>query len=236
MRVLRCRPAGIVILGLVIDAERGTRLHRIRHEAVVDEVERGDMGGRCDGLVDGLQIADFPVIDLVARRVVVDLRRTRFQGIDSAGDSRQDVVIDLDRLGGVTRLGLGVGDNDRHRIADIAHLLVRQRAPVAHIHRRTVLGVDHPAANQRTDPIRRHFGAGQNTDHARHLLRLGGIDALDHGVSMRRTDECRMFHARDGHVVRIAALASDESLVFLARHAGADAFHSHEILPWVGSD
>ena len=42
------------------------------------------------------------------------------------GDRRQDVVIHLDRLRGVARGLGGVGDDERHRIADMAHHAVRQ--------------------------------------------------------------------------------------------------------------
>ena len=41
---------------------------------------------------------------------------------------RQRLVVDLDRLGGVLRLVERVGDHERHRIADVAHALVRRAA------------------------------------------------------------------------------------------------------------
>ena len=44
MRVLRGRPAGVVIFRLVIDAERRARLHRVWHQPVVDDVELRHMG------------------------------------------------------------------------------------------------------------------------------------------------------------------------------------------------
>ena len=51
-------------------------------------------------------------------------------------------------------------------IADIAHGLMRQRTPSAHLHRRAVLGMDHPAADQPADLVRLDIGAGEDTDDA----------------------------------------------------------------------
>ena len=46
----------------------------------------------------------------------------------------------------------------------------------------------------------------------------------------------RVTHAVHGHVVDITTLAGDEALVFLSRHAGANTFNSHGILPWVNGE
>jgi hypothetical protein len=48
MRVLRGGPERVVILALVIDTERSTRLHRVGNQAVVDDIHFGDMGRRRD--------------------------------------------------------------------------------------------------------------------------------------------------------------------------------------------
>src|SRR4029077_12006772 len=72
-------------------------------------------------------------------------------------------------------------------------------------------------------------------DDAGHTLRFLDVDFLDVGVGVWAADERRVLHAWHHHVVDIAAGAVDESLVFLARDACADAFNSHKNSPPVCS-
>ena len=94
-----------------------------------------------------------------------------------------------------------------------------------------VLGVDHPAADQIADLVVDDLLAGQHGDHARHLLAGGGVDALDLGVGVRAADELRIGHAVQADVVDVAALAGDETLVFLAQRRGRRCLHSHDRSP-----
>ena len=59
----------------IVFADRGARLDRIRHQPVVDEVERGHMLCRLERSLDGLRIAEMPLVDRVCGRDLVDLRR-----------------------------------------------------------------------------------------------------------------------------------------------------------------
>ena len=69
--------------------------------------------------------------------------------------------------------------------------------------------------------------SGQHRDDARHFHRRRGIDALDLGVGVRTADEMGIGHADQLDVVDVTALACDETLVFLAHHACANAFNAH---------
>jgi hypothetical protein len=69
--------------------------------------------------------------------------------------------------------------------------------------------------------------AGQNADHARHLHRRGRIDALDLGVRVRTADEMCVGQAHHLDVVDVTALAGNETAVFLAHNACANAFNAH---------
>src|SRR5207245_6379326 len=117
--------------------------------------------------------------------------------------------------------------DDDNGVADIAHLIDRERRPGAHLHRRAVLGVDHPAADKIADPVGLELLAGQHANDAGHRLRLLHVDLLDLGMRVRAAHEHGMLHAGNHHVVDIAAAAGDEPLVFLARHASADTFDTH---------
>ena len=48
------------------------------------------------------------------------------QRVLDVGDDRQVVVVDVDELGGVHRLGAGLGDHEGDRVADVADLVDRQ--------------------------------------------------------------------------------------------------------------
>ncbi len=231
MRVLRRRPAGVVVLGLVVVAERCARLHGVRHQPVVQDVELDDMRRLLERRGRLVGIAEIPVEDQVVLGFRVDLRRALVHRLRGIGDRLQFLVGDLDRLGGVARLALGVGHHDHHRVADIADLVEGQRRPCAHLHRRAVLGMDHPAADQIADAVGLQFLAGQHAVDAGHGLRLLDVDLLDLGMRVGAAHECRVFHSRHNHVVDIASGAGDEPFVFLARNACADAFDSHKSVP-----
>ena len=53
------------------------------------------------------------------------------------------------------------------------------------------------------------------------------IDALDLGMGVRAADEMGVGHAQHLDVVDVAALAGDETSVFLAHDACANAFNAH---------
>ena len=236
MRVLRRRPAGVVVLGRVVVAERGARLHRVRHQAVVVDVDLGDVRGLGEGLVGRGLVADLPVEDQVAGCLGMKLRRAFLQGVGRMDDRRQLLIGDFDGLGGVARLGLGLGDDHRERLADIAHDVGGERRIGAHLHRRAVLGGDRPAADQVADAVALQLLAVQDRDDARHALRRAGVEPGDPGMRVRRAHEGRILHAGDAHIVHIAAAAGDEPPVFLAQNLCADAFNTHSRnLPVFGS-
>ncbi|MCY1229087.1 hypothetical protein D9M72_414420 [compost metagenome] len=155
-------------------------------------------------------------------------RLKRFRRIDHDGKL---LVVDDDGLCRVTRLGHAIGNHDRHGVTDIAHSLMRERPPGAHLHRRSILGVDHPAADQVADAIGENLLAVEHVDDSRHALGRRRIHLQNLRVRMRAAHEHRIFHARHGHVVRIAALSGQEPLVFLARHPRANAFNAHCLSP-----
>ena len=103
-------------------------------------------------------------------------------------------------------------------VADIAHLALRQRRMRAGPHRRTVLVVDHPAADQAADLVGRKIIAGESMARTPGIFSapLRGIDRLERRMGMRRAHEIGVALARTVDVVGVAALAGDEALVFLA--------------------
>lgn len=172
-------------------------------------------------------VADHPVIDLVAGGLGVKLRRAGLDGGLHVGDCGKLLVIDDDDLRRVACEILALGDHDGDGLADEAHRLGRHGRPCAHLHRAAVLGGDGPAADQVADLVVDELLAGEHRDHARHLQRGGRVDPLHLGVRVRAADEIGMGHARKLDVVDVAALAGNETLVFLAHDSRADAFNTH---------
>ena len=81
-------------------------------------------GGVGRGEVRGVVV---PVEHEVAGNAVEQLRRALLERGARVGDGGQRLVVDLDRLGGVLRLRQRLGDDQRDRLAGMAHLADRER-------------------------------------------------------------------------------------------------------------
>ena len=79
MRVLARRVERVLAGRAVKLADRGARLHRVRDEPVVDEVELDDVRRLGEGRFDRGESPMLPVVAEVARHIGKDLRRPRFQ-------------------------------------------------------------------------------------------------------------------------------------------------------------
>jgi len=161
----------------------------------------------------------------------VKLRRARLDSGANIGRGRKLLIIDDHGVGRIARLVLGLGNHHRDRLPDEAHRFRRHRRPCAHLHRRAVLGCNCPAANQIADLVIDDLLSREHADHAGHFHGRRGIDALHLGMSVRTAHEVGMGHAQQLDVVDVAASACDETPIFLAHHAGANAFNTHRISP-----
>ena len=228
MRVLAGRVEREDAVTRIVVADGSPRLHRVRHEPVVDEVELGDVLGGPEGLLGRVLVAEMPVEHAVVGRLVMDhgLGADRLGGVDHR---RQLLIIDRDRLGRVARLRQRLRHNNGDMVADIAHLTLRQRRMRAGAHRRAVLVVDHPAADQTADLVGGEIVSGEDAEHARHAGSGFRVDRLDLRMRMRRAQEIGMGLARPVDVVGIAALAGDETVIFLAADCGADSGGGHGV-------
>ena len=62
----------------------------------------------------------------------MDERSAVFERLEHVRHGRQRVVVDLDERGGVSRLGTGLGDDDRDAVADVARLVDSERQVRGH--------------------------------------------------------------------------------------------------------
>ena len=115
----------LVGAGIVL-ADRRTGLHRVRDQAVVDQVDLGHMGGLGEGLLDPFAVAELPVVAEIAGRLLVQLRGVGFEGLLQVDAGGKRLVVDLHRLGRIFRLAQALRDHHRDRLADMAHLAFRQ--------------------------------------------------------------------------------------------------------------
>ena len=75
---------------------------------------------------DRRAVAGAPIEAEIARHFGRNLGRARRTGGSGGRHRRQGAVVDHDLLGGVERLRAGLGDDQRHRLADIADLVLGQ--------------------------------------------------------------------------------------------------------------
>ena len=225
MRILG-RGVERVLAGRAVElADRRPGLHRVRDQAVVDEVDLGDVGGLGERGVGGRLIAQMPVEAGVVLGLLPHLRRAGLDRIGGGDDGRQFLIGDVEEGGGILCLVAGFGDDDGDLVADVAHLVRHQRRVRRLHHRRAVLAVDLPAAGQAAFLVGGVVGAGENGDDAGGLLGLALVDLLDGGVGMRRAHDVGVDLPRPVDVVRVVAAAGEEAEVFLAFDGRPDECH-----------
>ena len=122
----------------------------------------------------------------------------------------------LERLGGVLRLRVGLGDDHGDAVADIADLALRQQRVGPHLHVGAVLGLHGPAADQVAEPIGGNVRAVEDRQHARHVGDARLVDADQLRVGVRAAHEHRIGLTMLVDVVGVPALAGDETLILLA--------------------
>ena len=123
-----------VFLGrAAVHADGGTRLHGVGHQAVVGQVELGDLGCSCKHRIDLALVANRPFIAMVVGRCLVQCRT--FSGIAHVHHGRQHVVINVHRFGGVLGLLQRLGNHHGHLIADITCFANRQNGVGRLFHR-----------------------------------------------------------------------------------------------------
>ena len=225
VRELAGRPQRVLPGRRIIFGDRRARLHRVADQPVVDQADARDMRRLAESGIGRSLVAERPIAAQIVRHVVEQKRRVALDGIEHADHRRQDVVVDDHRFGGVLRLLARLGDDEGDRIADMAHLALRQRRMRRLFHRQPVLAGDAPAAGEAADAGRFEVFAGEHREHARHRQRRRRIDRFDRRVRMRRAQEYAGHHVRALDVGDVIAAAGQESLILLAERPGTDADH-----------
>ena len=89
-----------------IVANGDARLHRVGNQTVVDQFQRGDMGGVLERLINGTFVFfdETPVVTQVRRQIVMHLGRARFHGFLHVDDGGQIGDVQHDGFGGIAGL------------------------------------------------------------------------------------------------------------------------------------
>ena len=211
--------------GIVV-GNRRARLHRRDHDAVVDQLQPGDVRRPGKGPLRGRAVAEAPVETEVGM-VAVQLRGIGRERLQDVRDRRQRLDVELDQFGRVLGGVRAQGDHQRQRLADVAHPPGREHRSRRREQRAAVLVLERQLAEDRAVVL--EVGGGVNPEHAGRAGGGSGIDGAQHAMGVGRAQDHRICLARQVDVVGVAAMARDQIRVFLARDRLADAeFHGRQ--------
>ena len=227
MRVLAGDVERVAVVGARVGRVGGARLDRVGDEAVVEEFERGDVRSAGEGLFHRGLVSEAPDVTGVVRRDVVHDRRTFLARLARAHHGRQLFVLHLHQLSGVPRLLVGLRNDDRDVVADIARLALREAGVRRLLHRLAVDVGDEPAARQSVDLCSGEIVAGEDGDDSGRLERFVLLDRFDLRVGVRRAHEMRMGLPRQRDVVGVVARTGEKTVVLFALDRSADVGGRH---------
>ena len=192
----RQRVTVAVVLG---DHAAGVEI--IGHQPLVDDGELDDLCGLGEGVFRGGRVADGDLEGEIAGPVGPDLRRAFLQRLDSAGDVRQRLPVDRDRLGGIFCGRQRVGDDEGDGIPDIARDLAREDR----VGRDLDLDVGQHARRRQGSEMRNVLG-GQHQADARHCPHAAEIADPETCMGVRRAQHDRMQASPPARRQRCSAL------------------------------
>ena len=199
----------------VVRGDPAAGLHRVARPAVLVE----GVGHHVVGLGErGLDVAEELLVGVhdVAGHVLVQLRGTVGEPGGGADDRIEQVVVDLDQRGGVLGEVAALGHDQRDRLPDVAHHVVRD----GRVGRAVEAGDGLGEVEVLGDGA--HLGAGEHAHHALDLAGCLGVDARDPRVRHGAAQEVAVEHAARLHVVDVTASAGEDGPVLLAVDPGPD--------------
>ncbi len=207
VRRLRRRPdRDVAPRPRVVDDEAAS-LHRDRRVRLLEDRLARYVGGGGEHVVECRRGQAADLADEVRAVGLVDVGLVAL-GRHVVDDRLERLVVDVDHLGGVLREVEALGDDERDRVTDEAHLVVRQWR---------TWGLRSVATDRRVPlllDVRVQVGGGEHRAHAGHGPRRGRIDAPDAGAGERTAHERRVQHPGQRDVVDVGAVAGEEPGVF----------------------
>ena len=159
----------------------------------------------------------------VVRRLAMHQGRAGGERRAAVRGRGQRLVVDVDERRCVFGNVAIIGHHDRHSLADMHHLVARERRTIQILLiARARQADDHELGGE----VRHDVGAREDGVHARQRERGRLVDAADRSVRMRAAHEGGVQHPGHPDVVDEAALALEQRLVFQPRHRAADDSHA----------
>ncbi|MEY9783524.1 hypothetical protein ABIA23_004991 [Sinorhizobium fredii] len=149
----------------------------------------------------------------VVGKVVPDERRVGGNGFQRIDHHRPLLDLDQHGFGGVKRGRFRLRDDHGDRVADIAHVIDRQRIEERNAHLATIRTRVPAARLYRREAGGLEIRTGDDGEDLRHSGRRVAIDDDDPARSHLRADEDRHGLALGGEVVHIAAAAGDQRVI-----------------------
>ena len=210
-RALEVRHHVEAAVGGAVFGDDHVALHRGEGAARI-KAGQPDAGVRLRKRARGIAVGEVADRDLVALRLRMQQRRRRRARGAGVDHRLERLVVDAHQLGGVLREVAALRHHQRHRLADIAHALDRQRPLVDRRLER----------DQERIGDRPHVLAGDHRPHPLARQRRFRLDAGDAGVRVRRADHVGMQRA-GGHrqVVGIAPAPRQQRGILLANDRSA---------------
>ena len=221
MRVLRGGEQRVGLVDGVIFRYCGTGLHRVWNKTVVPHFQLDHGGGVCQRGLGGGFVAKLEIEIHVVRHILVDLHA--LGGGSQINNRCQDLVINLDKLGRVTRLLQRFRNHGDNMVTHIADRAIRENRVRWLVGRRSVTVGDDPAADRPADAISSDILARVDGDHTVCLGGGVGLDRLDVCMRMVRADEMHMKLSMTRNVGRVTTGTRQKPFVFLAAYRRADA-------------
>jgi hypothetical protein len=162
----------------------------------------------------------------IARDVVVHARRIGRESVLEVYHGRKRLVVDRDRGRRVFREITALGDDERHRLARVAHLVLGERHLRALVEERAL---DRRRRHQQWPglPVVAEVLRGIHGEHAFVLARPRYVDAADARMRVRAAHECGVQHSRKLDVVDEKRAARKEARVFIPGNRGAEVPGGH---------
>ena len=221
MRVLRSGVEGRFIGGGIVVANRHPRLHRIRYQAIIDQLEGGHVMSALDCLINRLPVFlhEPPVIAEIGIDIVMH-QRTTVQCRLHVDDRRQLLDVANDLLGRIAGLRCRFRHRRRDRIADMPNLALGQDRMSRLLHRLTMPVRHLPATGKPADTL--EIRAGKHPEHARHRGCCLRIHGFQDPVRHFRAQETGMGLTMNVDVICVSSVSGQKTDILTAFRTGAD--------------
>jgi hypothetical protein len=177
------------------------------------------------------RLSDAALLDAEAKynvivRSFMDQWRVRPERLCGVNDNRQLFIFDRDRVAGVFRLGAVLGNQDRHRLANVVNLAPsqsRRPRPLQH-------GLNSLQPTSRVDLEtfrKRRYPAfdlppGPHANDSIETKRIFNIDSADARVRVNATDKSGVEHIWQADIAHIQAVAGKEAARFFGFYTTAN--------------